>query len=416
MILEEISSQKYQEYLDQTAYAEFLQAVEQGNRMEKQGWSVEYVRAVQNGEVKAAAMLCMIPLMKIFRYCYIPRGFFCDYHDRNTVMEFTSLLKDHLNRKNVVYMEMDPAIILKERDKNGDIVEGGVDNSDIVENLKQAGFQHLPLTKGYDDSKQCRWVSVLDLSNKDEKQLFKEFSNDTRRNIRTTEKLCVRIKEMDRDGLKLLDDMEKRTSERQQFEKVDIGFYDGLIEAFGKENVFIPCAYLDIKAYRTHLESEFERLSQEVEQTKAQLEENPSVSKQKKLKNDTDYLNSLQKKLVNAKQMHEKHGDTLPVAAAFYVIYKQQMYYLVSASEYEFRSYKGPYAIQWHMIRKAKQLGCNRYNFYGISGYFNEGEEGYGVFDFKRGFNATIEEYIGNFILPIKPVVYNTYKGLKKNR
>ena len=33
MILEEISSQKYQEYLDQTAYAEFLQAVEQGNRM-----------------------------------------------------------------------------------------------------------------------------------------------------------------------------------------------------------------------------------------------------------------------------------------------------------------------------------------------------------------------------------------------
>ena len=331
-------------------------------------------------------------------------------------MEFTSLLKDHLNRKNVVYMEMDPAIILKERDKNGDIVEGGVDNSDIVENLKQAGFQHLPLTKGYDDSKQCRWVSVLDLSDKDEKQLFKDLSYQTRQDIRTSEKYCVKVDSLDRNGLKMLDDMEKKTSERHHFTGMDMNFYYSVIDFYGEENVFAPYAYLDIEAYHNHISSEYERLKKEVAETEEILKTNPSVKKQKKLKTDMEYLNSLQKKLDGVKQLQNKHGDTLPLAAAFFIKYRDQMFYLVGASEYEYRTYKGPYAIQWHMIRKAKQLGCTRYNFYGISGYFNEGEEGYGVFDFKRGFNATIEEYIGNFILPIKPVVYNTYKGLKKNR
>ena len=122
MILEEITSEEYQKFLDKEKSVDFLQSVQQGNRMHNQGWKVAYVRASENGEAKAAAMLCMIPLMKVFRYCYIPRGFFCDYHDEATVKEFTQLLKQYLKKQNVVYMEMDPLIILQQRDKNGDIV------------------------------------------------------------------------------------------------------------------------------------------------------------------------------------------------------------------------------------------------------------------------------------------------------
>ena len=162
------------------------------------------------------------------------------------------------------------------------------------------------------------------------------------------------------------------------------------------------------------LKDEIPEMLKEVAETEEILKTNPSVKKQKKLKTDMEYLNSLQKKLDGVKQLQNKHGDTLPLAAAFFIKYRDQMFYLVGASEYEYRTYKGPYAIQWHMIRKAKQLGCTRYNFYGISGYFKEGEEGYGVFDFKRGFNAVVEEYIGNFILPVKPAVYNIYNMLKK--
>ena len=212
MILEEISCQEYQNFLDQQSHVDFLQSVEQGKRMAKQGWTVEYVQAKENGEIRAAAMLCMIPLMKIFRYCYIPRGYFCDYHDQKQIAEFTSLLKKHLSRRKVVYMEIDPVIILKERDKNGDIVEGGIDNSDVIEILKNNGYHHLPVKPGYDLARQCRYVSVLDLHPSAD-QLFKDLSYQTRQDIRTSEKYCVKVDSLDRNGLKMLDDMEKKTSE-----------------------------------------------------------------------------------------------------------------------------------------------------------------------------------------------------------
>ena len=414
MILEEITSEEYQKFLDKEKSVDFLQSVQQGNRMHNQGWKVAYVRASENGEAKAAAMLCMIPLMKVFRYCYVPRGFFCDYHDEATVKEFTQLLKQYLKKQNVVYMEMDPLIILQQRDKNGDIVEGGINNQCVVDMLKEIGYEQLPLKTGYDLSKECRFISALDISIPED-QILKNFVYQARRNIRTTEKNCVKIVELDRNGLKLVDEMEKKTSERHQFNGFSMQFYETVIDAFGKENTFIPYAYLDVREYHKHVISEYEHVRASIEETKAAMETSPSVSKQKKLKNDQDTLNALEKKLKNAVELQEKYGDEIPLAAAFFLKYRDQIYYLVGASEYEFRAYHGPYAIQWYMMRKAKELGCTRYNFYGISGYFKEGEEGYGVFDFKRGFNAVVEEYIGNFILPVEPTEYKLYRKLKKH-
>ena len=413
MILEAITSVEYQKYLDEMTSVDFLQSVQQGKKMQKLGWMVEYVQAKEDGKIVAAAMLCMIPLMKVFRYCYIPRGFFCDYHDQKSVDEFTSLLKKYLSRRNVVYMEMDPLIILNQRDQNGNIVEDGINNQCVVDILKEIGFEQLPLKTGYDLSKECRFMSALDLSITED-QLLKNFSYQTRQDVRTSEKYCVKVRELDRDGLKLLDEMEKKTSQRHNFTGFNMKFYENVIDAFKEDNIFLPYAYLDIKAYHNRIASEYERLKKQVSETEEILKTNPSVKKQKKLKTDLEYLTSLEKKLNGVMEMHDKYGDELPLAAAFFLKYRDQMYYLVGASEYEFRTYKGPYAIQWYMMRKAKELGCTRYNFYGVSGYFKEGEEGYGVFDFKRGFNAVVEEYIGNFILPVKPAVYKLYRMLKK--
>ena len=66
------------------------------------------------------------------------------------------------------------------------------------------------------------------------------------------------------------------------------------------------------------------------------------------------------------------------------------------------------------MIQTAIEEKYDFYNFYGISGYFNKGEDGYGVFDFKRGFNATVVELIGNYILPVKPLMFSIYNKMKK--
>lgn len=111
--------------------------------------------------------------------------------------------------------------------------------------------------------------------------------------------------------------------------------------------------------------------------------------------------------------MKQEYGKEIPLACCLFVKYGHQIVYLVGSSNYEHRVFRGPYAIQWKMIQEAIDEGYDLYNFYGISGYFHKDEEGYGVFDYKRGYNAVVREYIGNFILPCKPFLFKIYNNLK---
>ena len=129
------------------------------------------------------------------------------------------------------------------------------------------------------------------------------------------------------------------------------------------------------------MQSEFDKTSKDIEKTKAFLEANPgNVKKEKRLKTDEEYYNSLQKKLSHIEELKQQYGKEIPLACCLFVKYGHQIVYLVGSSNYEHRVFRGPYAIQWKMIQEAMDEGYDLYNFYGISGYFNKGEEGFGVF------------------------------------
>ena len=121
-------------------------------------------------------------------------------------------------------------------------------------------------------------------------------------------------------------------------------------------------------------------------------------------------LQALDVRIKEAKQLAQTHGKELGLVAAMYIFYGQEIIYLASDSNDIYKTYKGPYALQWAMIQEAIDKGYSYYNFYGISGYFEPDQEGYGVFDFKRGFHADVVELIGNYILPISPTLYKLYE------
>ena len=61
------------------------------------------------------------------------------------------------------------------------------------------------------------------------------------------------------------------------------------------------------------------------------------------------------------------------------------------------------------MMKYCMEHNIARYNFYGVSGDFSE-DGNYGVYRFKRGFNAEIEELVGDFVKVISPFHHNIYK------
>ncbi|WP_141708401.1 peptidoglycan bridge formation glycyltransferase FemA/FemB family protein, partial [Staphylococcus aureus] len=82
----------------------------------------------------------------------------------------------------------------------------------------------------------------------------------------------------------------------------------------------------------------------------------------------------------------------------------------------KYNAYMGAYHLQWEMIKFAKAHHIDRYNFYGITGDFSESSEAYGVQQFKKGLNAHVEEYIGEFIKPSNTLLDKVKTSLNVKR
>ena len=72
--------------------------------------------------------------------------------------------------------------------------------------------------------------------------------------------------------------------------------------------------------------------------------------------------------------------------------------------------------MTWEMIKKAKELGLERFNMFGITGNFHEDASDYGVFKFKQGYNASIEELPGTFSIVNRPIIYKAKNLIDKVR
>jgi lipid II:glycine glycyltransferase (peptidoglycan interpeptide bridge formation enzyme) len=74
--------------------------------------------------------------------------------------------------------------------------------------------------------------------------------------------------------------------------------------------------------------------------------------------------------------------------------------------------FNAQYRLQWEMIKYGLENNFKNYNFYGITGDFSNENEQYGIYAFKKGFNANVVELIGEFDLVINNWYYSLYKFL----
>ena len=118
----------------------------------------------------------------------------------------------------------------------------------------------------------------------------------------------------------------------------------------------------------------------------------------------------LYKRIETLEQTIAEYGDSKIIAGGWYMLYGREVNYLFGASYKQFMKYNSQYLLQYEMIDYAIKNGYKAFNFYGIDGNFDESSKGYGLFDFKRGFNACVHELVGEFDLIIDKNRYKFYK------
>mgnify|MGYP001564153478 CR=1 FL=1 len=97
--------------------------------------------------------------------------------------------------------------------------------------------------------------------------------------------------------------------------------------------------------------------------------------------------------------------DKPGAAATITLTYKDTVYYLFSASDHEFRSYKAPNLLRWQIMLQMKREGFAFADFWGI-----DAKRWPGITAYKLGWGGRVVEYPGAFDLVISPLWYAGYK------
>ena len=366
----------------------------------------------EDDKVIAGCLLTEARSLKFFKYFYTHRGPVMDYNNQSLVRFFFKSLTDYLKKRNCLYVLVDPYLLENLRNADGEIIES-FDNRPFIKTMEDLGYKHQGYTVGYDTMSQIRWLSVLDLKDKTEDQLLKEMDYQTRRNIKKTYEMGVQVKTLPIEETDTFFELFQMAEEKHGFKFREKDYFEEMQNIYNN-NSALKLAYIDLKKYLDQLNNKKLVLNEQIDEIKAKLKDNPNSKKNKnKYQELNKQLTSNQKHITKTENLIKSDGDVLHLASAYYIWNKDEVYYLSSGSNPKYNQFMGAYRLQWDMIKFALNNNIPRYNFYGITGDFSENAEDYGVQQFKKGFNAHVEEYVGDFIKPIRPIFHKVYKLLK---
>lgn len=108
--------------------------------------------------------------------------------------------------------------------------------------------------------------------------------------------------------------------------------------------------------------------------------------------------------------------DGKPLAKGLVIMQTPEAIYHEAASTEEGREYPGAYALQWQIIRDARELGFKRYNLFGIAPPNSPKHRYAGVTTFKTGFGGDQIAYLPAHDLVIRPMRYKLVHFLEEMR
>lgn len=393
-----LTEKEYRNFWENHPLKTFLSAPEIGHLRKNNGWDLEYVGVKDNKSLVAATMLVSIKRKLGKKEFYSPRGYLIDFNNKELVNYFTEELKKYIKKNNGYVLRIDPYVIYKQRDIDGNIVENGIDNSSVVSNLYRLGFKKVPIK----DMEQVGWMFSLDIGEKKEKEILDEMKPNTRNTIRKASKIGITIRELAYDELDKFQDIMIQTGQRKNFSIRKLSYYQDMYKLLHDKNqIKYVITELDLNNYLERLEEDREKKVKELSKLN---DAKYNDGKRKSLNNE---ILSFDKRIKETKDIRKSTGkDKIILSGSMFIMIQPEVIYLSSGNYEEYLHFNSQYLIQWDMIKYGIAHKFKKHNFYGIPANINERPKDYGIYEFKRGFNGYVEELIGEFELPIAKEYY----------
>mgnify|MGYP004522495235 FL=1 len=404
----QITKEEFDKFADNCPYKNFYQTSAYGMLMDRHSFD-DYYLAMRDdfGNIKAATLILITKAFIGYKWGYCPRGYLIDFNDFELVKNFTQLIKIFLNKRNFMFIKIDPYIIYKSHDKDGKIIPG-IDNSNIVNNLLELGYIHNGFNLNFENLKP-RWNAVTTVN--ETVDIFPTFNKEIRNKVRKAEKMGLEIIKGGPENIKEFYSLIDQKHSRK------LNYYLDMYEILGKNNMFeIYFAVINTPKYIENSKKLYEEEEKRNNAINLELEENVNNNNtgniiKRKMASDA-ILNTFKQNIINATNLYKEYPTGIVIGANAIIKYNKEIFFLIDGYKKEYRNYCPNHYLKYQIMEKYRQQGFTRMHLNGISGDFSKNNPYYGLTKFKLGFGANIEEYIGEFTLVINKGKYNSFKKI----
>lgn len=406
----ELTDKEFEKFVQNHEQASYMQSLDLKKFKENNNIKCYIVGVKDKNKVVAATLMYSIGTFMKKKRFYSSRGFIIDYNNMELLTFFVDKIKEYIKKNNGMSLTIDPNIIYRTRSSNGEIIDDNA-NDKVIDNLKKLGFTHFGFNN-YFETMQVRWVYRLELKDTYE-ELKNNFIKSTRKNVEATYNNGVQIRIGNVEDIKSLSAIFKETAERDQFNTKSYEYYKSMFESM-PNNIKVYMAYIDPNLYVSKTEEKLENEKANNKDIEEKMKTGMVGSKLLNKKEVSDKLiEKYTEELKEAKNMVKEHPDGVDIGALISMKSGTDYISLSSGTLTQYKKFYPKYALYDAHIKDAYEMGFKYVNFYGIAGDFDPSNKYYGIYEFKKGFNGNVVEYIGEFTLPVTST-YKTFKTLRK--
>lgn len=366
----------------------------------KENWGNKIVGVYEDGKLIASAMVLIKYLPLKFTMFYIPRGPIMDYENERLVKYFMQELKKWAKKYNCLFIKMDPGIhisdykIKEERPANYAICDTA------IANMKNAGAIFQGFTTYISESIQPRFQANVYKS----ETFMEDLPRHTRRLIKDALKRDVKIVKADISRVQEFADVVALTEKRKNVALRNQEYFVQLMDIY-KEDAYLFLAEVNIGETLARLYAQHKANEEEI----AKL----GTASPKKARRLNDIKNALEKDIKEFESFDMQEEGNSVIAGILSIKFGDTMEMLYAGMDDRFKKFMPQYHLYTQNMLYGFENGCNFANMGGVEGDLSDG-----LTKFKSNFDPYINEFIGEFDLPVNSVLYGmsqmAYKLRKK--
>jgi lipid II:glycine glycyltransferase (peptidoglycan interpeptide bridge formation enzyme) len=366
LILKEIDKEAHVEFLKNYQTFSFLQLPCWAEV--KSGWKSKSVGWFDERKLVCVGLILIrnVPKTK-WSLFYLPEGPVLDPDYAKNVVDWLTPLRDFAKESGAFNLKLGPQVTINtwsaatiksaisdnvyRQFKDVDPDRVNPFGHEIGTKLRNLGGKQIETDgEGFGDV-QPRFVFAIEVEGKTDEELLATFSQEWRRNIKKAEKSEVKVRQANFSDLETFHTLYKETAKRDKFTPRPLNYFKQMWKS---------------------------------------LNENSN--------------NIAEMRLYIAEQENICH------AACLWVRVGKHVWYTYGASSTSGRELRPSNAIQWQMMRDARDAGAGIYDMRGIAATLNEKSPLFGLLRFKIGTGGKVIQYVGEWDFVLKPLIYKAFR------